>query len=458
MATRALYVCALTFIVLLFGPLLLGHAHAETLPEECPGMSESECDKLKREYNKLQDEIAGWEKVLAETRQKKGTLQGDVSLLNAQIKQAEAQIKAKSLAITKLGSEITKRTARIGELESHIGAGLDSLAALIRRQNQVDDLDIVEVVLATDNAFALFEDVDDLLSVQVGLHQQFAELRGVKAETESERKVLAARQNAELDARAVVETKKEEVARNEAEKKTLLAYATTEETAYSQVLADRQAQAAAIRARLFPLKDSASIQFGEAVQYAQSTSVKTGVRPSMVLAILSQESGFGTNIGNCLVTDLTTGDGKGKNTGTPFSGVMKAPRDTVPFERITKALGKDWQTTPISCPQPGGYGGAMGPTQFIPSTWELFESRLKSALAVAATNPWNAGHAIMAMGLYLADVGASGQTYTAERNAACSYYSGRACPNTGSAVDRYGDSVVAKANAYQRDIDFLKDN
>ncbi len=458
MKTRVLYVCALTFLVFLFGPLLLGPAHAEELPDECPGMSQSDCDKLKSEYNKLQDEIAGLEKDVAAARAKKGTLQGDVTLLNAQIKQAEAQIKSKNLAITKLGSEISKRTSRIGELESHIGAGLDSLAALIRRQNQVDDLDLVEVALATENAFALFEDVDDMLSVQIGLHKQFAELRGVKAETESERKTLAARQDAELDARAVVETAKQQVARDEAEKKNLLAYATTEEAAYSQVLAERQAQAAAIRARLFPLKDSASIQFGEAVKFAQSTSIKTGVRPAMVLAILSQESGFGTNVGNCLVTDLVTGDGKGKNTGTPFSGVMKAPRDTVPFERITKALGKDWQTTPISCPQPGGYGGAMGPTQFIPSTWELFESRLKSTLGVAATNPWNAEHAIMAMGIYLADVGAAGQTYTAERNAACSYYSGRACPNTGGAVDTYGNSVVAKANAYQREIDFLKDN
>jgi hypothetical protein len=137
---------------------------------------------------------------------------------------------------------------------------------------------------------------------------------------------------------------------------------------------------------------------------------------------------------------------------------MKAPRDTVPFERITKALGKDWSTTPVSCPQPGGYGGAMGPTQFIPSTWELFEARIKSTLGVEATNPWNAGHAIMATGIYLQDVGAALQTYTAERNAACRYYSGRACPGTGGAVDAYGTSVVNKAAKFQQDIDFLKDS
>jgi len=419
-------------------------------------LSDKERAALEAEYDKLQTEIASWEKVLAETRAKKGTLQGDVSALNAQIKQAEAQIRAKNIAIGNITSEIREKTEHIGELEFRIDQGKESLASLLRRLNQVDDLSLVEVMFGAESAFDLFEDVDQMAFVQTGLHVEFAEIRGVKAETEVERQQLAARQDAELDARYVVETKKDQVAKDEAEKKRLLSITANEEQAYQTVLAERQAQAAAIRARLFPLRDTEGIQFGDAVEYAKAASAKTGVRASMILAILSQESALGTNVGNCLVTDLTTGDGKGKNTGTPFSGVMKAPRDTVPFERITKALGKDWSTTPISCPQPGGYGGAMGPTQFIPSTWELFEPRLKVALGVPATNPWNAGHAIMATGLYLADVGAAAGTYTGELNAACRYYSGGAC--SGGAITTYGNSVMAKAAKFQQDIDFLKDN
>lgn len=427
-------------------------------PLHAQELSAEERAQLEEEYEKLQEEILQWEKVLADTRVKKNTLQGDVTLLNAQIKQAEAQIRQKNLAIGEIASDIKLKNARISELSSRIDQGHDSLASLLRRQNQVDDLSLVEIALAADNAFALFEDVDSMAAIQIGLHEEFADIRTTRTQTEEEKKALAERQNAELDARYVVETKKQQVAESEAQKQRLLALAKSEEASYQQVLADRQAKAAQIRARLFPLKDSGSIQFGDAVTYAQTTSSATGVRAAMILAILSQESGFGSNVGNCLVTDLTTGDGKGKNTGTPFAGVMKAPRDTVPFERVTAALGKDWSTTPVSCPQPGGYGGAMGPTQFIPSTWVLFESRIKTALGVEATNPWNAQHAIMAMGIYLADVGATGQTYTAERNAACAYYSGRACPNTGGAIDAYGNSVVAKAAKYQEDIDFLRDN
>lgn len=439
-------------VALLFAGIVFSSFSLATHAQE---LSASERAQLQAEYDQLQEEIAEWEKVLSDTRTKKNTLQGDVSYLNAQIKEAEAQIRQKNLAIGRISGEIKLKNARISELSSRIDKGHDSLAELLRKQDQVDDLSFIEIVLGADNAFALFEDVDNMASIQIGLYSEFTDIRTAWSETEEEKKALAEQQDQELDARYVVETKKQQVAESEAEKKRLLSLAQSEEAAYQQVLAQRQAEAAAIRARLFPLRDTGNIQFGDAVRYAQSASAKTGVRPAMILAILSQESDLGANVGNCLVTDLTTGDGKGKNTGTPFSGVMKSPRDTVPFERITKALGKDWSTTPVSCPQPGGYGGAMGPTQFIPSTWEMFEARIKTALGVAATNPWNAEHAIMATALYLSDVGASGQTYTAERNAACIYYSGRACSAV-SAV--YGDSVVAKAAKFQQDIDFLADN
>lgn len=418
-------------------------------------LSEREKEQLQEELADLEEEIAKWQGVLNETRAKKNTLQGDVTTLNAEIARAEAQIKQKNIAIKKLAGDITQKTERINELSGRIEDGHESLASFIRRQDHIDDLSLVEIAIAADNAFALFADVDNIVTVQAGLHEEFALIREVQNETEVERKELAERQNAEQDAKYVVETKKQEIDKDKQEKNKLLAIAASEEQAYGKVLAERQAEAAAIRARLFPLRDTEGIQFGDAVIYAKSAGAKTGVRPAMILAILSQESALGTNVGNCLVTDLQTGDGKGKNTGTAFPGVMKAPRDTVPFERITKALGKDWKETPVSCPQPGGYGGAMGPTQFIPSTWELFEARIKIALGVPATNPWHAEHAIMATALYLADVGAALQTYTAERDAACKYYSGRACSVAGAT---YGNSVVAKAAQFQGDIDFLEDN
>ena len=141
---------------------------------------------------------------------------------------------------------------------------------------------------------------------------------------------------------------------------------------------------------------------------------------------------------------------------------MKAPRDTEPFEEITRAVGLNWATTPVSCPlgkiysASRGYGGAMGPSQFIPSTWQIFVPRLITALGVSQPNPWNPKHAIVATALYLKDLGAAAGTYSAERNAACRYYSGRACDTRSPTNYTYGNAVIAKAEQFQENIDFLK--
>ncbi|HRH24468.1 MAG TPA: hypothetical protein PK109_02685, partial [Candidatus Paceibacterota bacterium] len=279
----------------------LAAVHAQELTKE-------ERAELEDQYDKLQEEIGQWQQVLDATRAKKNTLQGDVTTLNAQIAQAEAQIKAKNIEIGKIGNQIKTKTARINELSAKIDDGHDSLASFLRRQDQVDDLSLVEIAFAADSAFSLFEDVDNIVTVQSGLHKEFAEIREIRTETESERKALADQQSAAADARYVVETKKQEIDKNKADKNQLLAITKNEEAAYSQVLAERQAQAAAIRARLFPLRDTDTIQFGDAARYAQAASAKTGVRAALILAILSQESSLGANVGNCLITDLTTGD------------------------------------------------------------------------------------------------------------------------------------------------------
>ncbi len=297
------------------------------------------------------------------------------------------------------------------------------------------------------------------------MYEHFAIVREVKASTEIEKQALDKKKNQEADAKYEVEVKKKTIAQSEAEKKQLLAITKQEEKTYQGVLAEREARAAQIRAALFRLRDTDGISFAEALTYAEKASAKTGVRAALILAILTQESDLGKNQGSCLVTNLETGDGAGKNTGNPFEQVMKAPRDTAPFESITKRLGRDWKMTPVSCPPSAtyrvgrGFGGGMGPSQFIPSTWEIVKGSVAPLIGVDADklDPWNPEHSFMATALYMANRGASAGGYTAERNAACRYYSGAACtPGRVPANVFYGDQVMAKAEAIQDNIDFLK--
>jgi hypothetical protein len=90
----------------------------------------------------------------------------------------------------------------------------------------------------------------------------------------------------------------------------------------------------------------------------------------------------------------------------------------------------------------------MGPAQFIASTWMLIKDRIASAVGKTNPNPWQPLDAFMASGIYLSDLGASSSSYSSQKNAACKYYSGRACGYVTGATS-YGNSVMALADQIQ---------
>lgn len=396
-------------------------------------------------------EIAQWEGILSQTKKGTASLQNDAAVLLAKINEAKAFIKKRQIQIEQLTRDIGLKTKTITELEDKMNRGKESLSAILRSTNELDSYSLVEVMLSNQNLSEFFTDADSYNSIKTSLEDQFNQIRDLQAQTDSERKILDQKRTTETDTKASMETQKKKVEIDEAQKQRLININKTQEKTYSQVIAEKQAKAAQIRAALFSLRDSAGIPFGDALKYSTLASQKTGVRPALILAILTQESDLGKNQGSCLVNNLDTGDGAGKNTGTLFEKVMKAPRDTVPFKAITDRLGKDWKMTPVSCP-PGtiwsatrGYGGAMGPSQFIPSTWELIKNRLGNSLGIAGdeVNPWNPEHAILATAVYLADLGAGSGGYTAEIKAACKYY------GTGGSTCYYGTQVLSKAENIQ---------
>lgn len=416
-------------------------SHAET--------TEERETRLRAELAQVEKEQAETEKVLAEAQNQTASIQRDILILTTKIKAAQLNIKAKQLQIETLGKDINKKQAKIEDLEDHINRGKETLAQIMRKNNEIDSFTFAEFILTRQNLSEVFLDVDNFESVQASLKETFEKIRDDKNQTETEKSTLSTRKNQEQDALAVIETEKKNIERDEKEKQRLLAISRSNEMNYTQELAAKKAQAAAIRAALFSLRDAEAIPFGDALKYANEAQQATGIRPAFLLAILTQESALGKNVGSCYLSDPKTGAGASVKSGTTFPNVMKPGRDVEPFMRITKALGLDYTKTLVSCPQSVGWGGAMGPAQFIASTWALFETRISKALGGVTPNPWNPEHAFMASSMYLTDLGAAAGSYTAERNAACRYYSGRACA-TGDINITYGTQVMTKAETIQR--------
>ena len=409
--------------------------------------------QLRAELEVIEREIKEQQGILASKQLEGASIARDVAILNAQIKQAQLKIQKHNLAIERLGKDIVIKSNVISGLEKEITKGQESLAQIIRKTHQLEDYSLPELVLGGTNLSESLVDLDAFTSIKGALADTFVELRDAKKANEDEKVNLGKKKSQEIDTRVNVEAEKKKIESAEAEKKRLLALNKNEQAGYQKVIADKAAKAAAIRTALFGLRDSAAIPFGTALEYAKKASAQTGVRPAFVLAILTQESNLGANVGSCYMTDTTTGSGIKVSTGLPVDRVMKPERDIAPFLEITKEVGRDYLTTRVSCPLSVGYGGAMGPAQFIPSTWQLFKKRIPALLGVTTADPWNPEHAFMASALYLADLGAVSGSYTAERNAACKYYSGRVC--AGPINTPYGDQVMAKAATIQSNIDFL---
>lgn len=404
--------------------------------------------QLEKELTDINNEIAGLNNTIGGLKKEGSTLAGDIKLLKENTDRLNALIKRQTSLVAQLGEGIAEKSRTVKSLGQRIEKEKQSLAQLIRKTNELDEASLTEMLLSTNGLSEFFVDLDSFDRVRAGLKNSTDALKSVKTENQSAQQALELKQQQEMDAKASLERNRRVVLSNEAEKTRLLGITKNKEVEYSKVLANRKARAAEIRAALFALRDSGEIKFGQALDYANVVSAKTGIRPAFLLAIFQQESSFGKNQGSCFLKNAETGSGIGSRSGTIFPKVMNPTRDVPEFLRITKKLGRDAFNTLVSCPQEVGWGGAMGAAQFIPSTWAMFEDRITSALGTDVADPWTARDAFMAAGWYLTDLGARPSSYSAERDAACRYFSGRKCSQSSWAAT-YGNQVMAKASNIQ---------
>ncbi len=417
------------------------------------GKSDAELEQILKQ---CEAEIAAEQAKLNNQKGQSASIQRDIGVLQSRIDAAKKKINQQDITIKKLGKDIKTKEQTISALNKDIEKGKESLEQLIRKTNELDKVTFAHALLSSSTISEFYADVDTFASVKKSVHDSVQDIRGTKERTEGVKKELEVKQDEEIDAKKEIEQQKSQIEANEKEQKTLLSISKNKEAEYAQIVKDRQAQAAKIRAELFRFRDAGPIPFGEAYEFAKAAGNATGVRPAYILAILKQETNLGSNVGTCTITDLETGKTKNINSGTVYSNGIHPTRDLPVLQTLLKQLGRDPLVTRVSCPFAVGYGGAMGPSQFIPSTWMGLQSRIGAAVGVSVPDPWNPAHAIMATALYVKDLGASAKTYTAEWNAACRYYSGRSCTDPAVKNVFYGNAVMEHVKVIQANIDILE--
>jgi membrane-bound lytic murein transglycosylase B len=291
-----------------------------------------------------------------------------------------------------------------------------------------------------------------------------AALDEIQTDTYEQKSSLESKQETEAEMKRIQEIEKKEIEVKERAKAEILSVTKGQEAQYQKLLQSQQKTAAELRNALFSLLGGGGgIPLPEAVALAQYAETKTGVQAAMILAILEQETNLGSNLGSCVYNDIR-GD----------RPVMHPERDQPVFVAIATILGFDARTRSVSCPlmRSGvrtGWGGAMGPSQFIPSTWAVYGGITntgsgwiysESADAIrringtgTAANPFNNRDAFLATALLLRDNGATG-SYAADRLAALRYYAGWGGANN-PANAFYGDGVMNRKAKFEGQIKVL---
>lgn len=412
--------------------------------------------RLEAELAEIEKEIEGQQVLLESKQRERVSLERDVAILDAKIDKAKLSIRAQDLEIRRLSQDISGKRQTIGNLNSKLQREKESLAQLIRRTNEIDDYSLAEIILGNKNFSDFFEDLDNFDAIKASLSDSFKEIAMTRNDTETQKGALENRKVSEQELRNIQELEKKKIEYQERKRQRILDATKGEEAVYQALITDKLKSAAEIRAELFTLRGSAPIPFARAYQYALDAYRVTGVRPALILGVIAQESNLGENVGQCLITnEPRKGDGKGVNTGRYFRRVMKPGRDVDPFFAITKELGINPYAQVVSCPPSYGYGGAMGPAQFIPSTWDLYKKRIAKKSGQNPPNPWDPRTAFIASALLMSDNGADRGTYYSERLAALRYFAGwRNAKKPSYAF--YGDGVMELASKYQGLIDVLE--
>ncbi|MCR4325574.1 MAG: lytic murein transglycosylase [Patescibacteria group bacterium] len=425
--------------------------YADTIADQQAAL-QAQLDAINKEIeqNKVQ---------LSEAQKQRTSLERDVAILDYQIQEAQLEIRQRNLAIRQLRNSIAQKQSGIESLDEQVSAGQSSLAQILRKTNEIDNTSMVELILGGGTLTDVFKSIGDFQSVQRALGESFTVMAVQRSDLSARKKALETQQQEEQDLLQLQVLQQDSLKDKERQKQELVDAAKGQEAAYEKVISSKQQTAAQIKAALFSLNGSnRTTSFGDIYQYAKEASEITGVRPALILAILRQETNLGQNIGQCLLTNTPKkGDGKGVNTGRVFSAVMKPTRDVDPFMDITRELGIDPASQVVSCPQAGGYGGAMGPAQFIPSTWILYKDRIAKATGQTPPNPWDPRTATFATAILMEDNGADRGTRASEKLAALRYFAGWANASKPS-WSFYGDSVMEFADSYQADIDVLENS
>ncbi len=405
--------------------------------------------------DELQRQIDEYQAQMDAVGQKSATLQNEIARLNAQIGQITAQIKQLSTSIDQTGLEIQQTADSIDEAQRKIGLYQTALAQYLRELAASDEMSLAQILLRHEVLSDFFDYIHRVQSTQDNLRLTIRSVRELAEALDAQRGDLEEKRSNLERMRGLTELQQRELASAKGQKNTVLKQTKGEEAKYQQLVKQTKQDLARIQEQIsFLLQGGITVE--DAVKYAQLAAIGAGIRPAFLLALLEVESRLGKNVGSGnwqddMVQCYLRLSQIAKTADRKAYYIKRSETEKNAFLKITSALGLDPNSVKVSKEPSYGCGGAMGPAQFIPSTWLGYEAKVAQITGNNPVSPWNFQDAFTASAVKLAVGGATSKDRAGEIRAAKAYISGNGSCST-TTCNSYANTIQQKAAEIEKNL------
>jgi murein DD-endopeptidase MepM/ murein hydrolase activator NlpD len=220
---------------------------------------QSQINNHSNTIKQLEDEINKYQGELQKTTAQAKTLQTAVQSLDLNAKKLSTDLKVTETKISTTDLTIQQLSEQIKDNQEKINVNKEAMAAAIRTMNEADSKSLLETVLIYPNLSNFWVEVDNLGQFQQRVRDAVAEIKILQNELLSNKKLTESKKNELLGLKTQLADQKTVVEVNKNEKAKLLTETKSTESAYKQLIADRQAKKKAFEAELYQYESQLKI-------------------------------------------------------------------------------------------------------------------------------------------------------------------------------------------------------